>query len=188
MRPLVGDEQRATSLRKEKPVARAAKARCACGGIEIDVLGRPIASVICYCDDCQEGGTRIEALPTGQPVRDPDGGTAYAVYRNDRVRCSVGESGLEGHKLRPNSATSRVVAACCGSAMLLRFDGSKHWWTDVYRARLVSDAPPSEMRICTKFRQGDGAAVTRDLPCYPGYPARFIARLLAARLGMLWAR
>jgi hypothetical protein len=165
-----------------------ARARCACGTVEIAFSGSPIASVVCYCDDCQEGGRRIEALPAGRPVRDADGGTAYVVYRRDRVQCVAGEAQLEPHKLRPESATSRVVASCCGSAMLLRFDGGKFWWTDVYRARLVSEAPATEMRVCTKFRERGDLTGAAEVPSYPGYPLRFVARLVAARMGMLLGR
>lgn len=34
-------------------------ARCACGSIELEVIGSPILGAACYCDDCQEGA-RIE--------------------------------------------------------------------------------------------------------------------------------
>jgi hypothetical protein len=162
------------------------KALCSCGEVEIDVSGAPITSVICYCDDCQEAGRRIEALPGARPVMEADGGTAFVVYRKDRVSCARGSPRLEAHKLRPDSPTSRVVARCCGAAMLLRFDGGRNWWTDVYRARLVGDAPPPRMCVCTKFRRGESVGPARDLPSYPGYPARVIVKLLGARLGMLF--
>jgi len=38
-------------------------ATCICGSVEIEVVGTPIASVVCYCNDCQEGARNIEALP-----------------------------------------------------------------------------------------------------------------------------
>jgi hypothetical protein len=144
-------------------------------------------SVICYCDDCQEGGRRLEALPNAKAVREPDGGTAYVAFRNDRVWYAAGSAQLQEHKLRPESPTSRVVARCCGTAMLLRFDRGKNWWTSIYRARLVGDVPPPEMRVCTRFRRDENITSGPQLPSYPGYPARLVAKLLKARLGMMFS-
>src|SRR5260370_34280610 len=97
-------------------------ASCACGSVAFEAIGAPITSVVCYCDDCQEGSRQIEALPNARPVRDPDGGTAYSVYRKDRVKCSRGALLLKSHKIREKSATNRVIATCCNSAMFLNFD------------------------------------------------------------------
>ena len=97
-------------------------ARCACGSVEVEALGPPITSVVCHCNDCQEGARRIEALPNARPVRDTDGGSAVALYRKDRVRCSQGAELLKGYKLKESSVTNRVVANCCNSAMFVSFD------------------------------------------------------------------
>jgi hypothetical protein len=48
--------------------------RCSCGSVELECIGAPITSVVCYCDDCQEGSRQIEALPNARPAQDPDGG------------------------------------------------------------------------------------------------------------------
>ena len=109
-------------------------ARCTCASVELQAIGAPITSVACYCDDCQEGCRQIEALPNAHPVRDPDGGTAYVLYRKDRVECSRGAQFLQDYKIREKSATNRVVATCCNSAMFMNFDDSKHW-VPVYRTR-----------------------------------------------------
>lgn len=37
--------------------------QCACGSVKLEAHGRPINSVVCYCDDCQEAARRIEVLP-----------------------------------------------------------------------------------------------------------------------------
>jgi hypothetical protein len=161
-------------------------ASCSCGSVELEALGAPITSVICYCDDCQEGSRQIEALPNAPPVLDPDGGTAYILYRKDRVRCSMGAPLLKRYKIRENSATSRVVATCCNSAMLLNFDDGKHW-VDIYRSRLQGDVPPLQMRICTKFKAQNGE-VPSDVPGYSTFPLKFLAKLLAARIAMLLHR
>lgn len=93
---------------------------------------------------------------------------------------------MEGRKLRGESATNRVVATCCSSAMFLNFDDGKHW-VSVYRSRFRGDAPPVEMRICTKFGP-EGADPPDDVRGYPGFPLRFAAKLVAARISMLLRR
>lgn len=158
-------------------------ARCACGQVVLTMRGAPILSVACYCDDCQAGAGRIEGLPGAAPVRNPDGGTSYLAYRKDRVVCSIGKEHLESLKIKPGSATNRVVATCCNSAMYLGFDDSKHW-VDVYHSRVDGDVPPIQMAICTRFRPASAGNTTTDVPGYAGYPFGLVARLLAARVAM----
>lgn len=161
-------------------------ARCACGSVEYEASGAPILSVVCYCDDCQEGSRRIEALSNAPAVRDPDGGTAYVLYRKDRVRCAKGGGLVESHKLRQKTDTNRVVATCCNSAMVMTFDDSKHW-VPVYRGHVQGAPPPLDMRICTKFAP-ESDKVPRDVPTYPGFSVKFIWKLLGARFAMLLGR
>ena len=94
-------------------------ASCACGSVELAAIGAPIVSSVCYCRDCRQGSRQIEALPSAGPVRDPDGGTAYILYRRDRIECSKGASLLKSYKIRESSVTNRVVATCCNSAMFI---------------------------------------------------------------------
>ncbi len=143
-------------------------------------------TAVCYCDDCQEGARRIEALPNAAAILEPGGGTPYLLFRKDRFRCTQGDTLLKSYKLKETSATNRVVATCCNSAMFVNFDKGPHW-VSVYRARFHGDLPPVEMRICTKFRPGD-AELPGDAPNYPGYPLRLIARLVASRAAMLLGR
>jgi hypothetical protein len=157
--------------------------RCECGKVEFEITGRPIIAAACYCDDCQAGGHQLEALGVS-PVRDPDGGTPYLLYRRDRVRCVAGGEFLKPHKLRNGSITSRVVASCCNTAMLVSFDRTLHW-VSVYRGRLGDAAPPLAVRMQTKFAPGP---VPDDLPRYPTYPMRFVGKLAAARIAMLLGR
>ena len=158
-------------------------AQCSCGAVRLDATGAPIASVLCYCDDCQEGSRRAEALPGAGPVRDPDGGTAYLVYRKDRVRMAAGAELLQDSRIVATSATSRVIASCCHSVMMMRFDDARHW-VSIYRGRFQGDVPPVEMRVCTRFRAG-GPDLPGDVPSHAGFPARFLARLFVARIAML---
>jgi len=159
-------------------------ASCACGSVELQASGTPIIGVICYCDDCQEGGRRIEALAKAGLVQDPDGGTAYFLYRKDRLECVKGTPLLKGLKLNEKSATNRVVATCCNSAMVLNFDDGRPW-VSIYRRRIVGDVPPPTMRICTKFSK---RPLPDDIPRYAGFPLRFVARIVVAWIPMLLGR
>jgi hypothetical protein len=159
-------------------------ASCACGSVAFEGRGAPIVTLVCYCDDCREAARQIEALSDAPPIRDADGGTGYIAYRKDRVQCTKGESLLKDHKIKEKTPTNRLVATCCNSTMLLNFDDSKHW-ANLYRSRVRGDVPPLAMRICTKSAMGD---IPKDVPGYPGYPLKFIAKLMAARIAMLFGR
>lgn len=160
-------------------------ARCSCGSVELEASGAPIMSTVCYCESCQEGSRQIEALPNGRPTCDSDGGTAYVLYRKDRVEYSKGSRLLRGYKLRDESSTNRVVAACCNSAMYLDFE--KGHWLSVYRTAFRGDLPPLEMRVHTKSKLA-GAELPNDVPSYPAYSLRFMAKLFAAWIAMLLRR
>ncbi|MGH6786454.1 MAG: DUF6151 family protein [Novosphingobium sp.] len=96
--------------------------RCACGAVECAGNGAPIAVAVCYCDDCQQAAGILQALPEAPPVTDPDGGTGLVLFRAGRFAVTQGEQHLVAHKLRSGSATNRMVASCCNSAMFLSFD------------------------------------------------------------------
>jgi hypothetical protein len=159
--------------------------QCGCGGVELNVTGTPILGAACYCADCQEGARRIEALEAAPRFRDAHGGTPYLLFRKDRVRTTRGGELLQSHRLGAESPTRRVVAGCCNTAMYLDF--TKGHWLSLYRARFGDDAPPLHMRIFTKEKAGEGA-LPDDLPNYPAFPLGFIARLMRARLAMMFGR
>lgn len=161
-------------------------ATCACGGVELKAFGRPIVSAVCYCNDCRTSADRIEALPGAGAVRDPDGGTAYILYRKDRIRCAKGAELLRPYKLAATSATNRAVATCCNSAMFMSFDKGPHW-VSAYRARFHGELPPLQYRICTKFKPG-GVVLAGDVPSHRGYPPGLVLKLLASRVAMLLGR
>jgi hypothetical protein len=159
---------------------------CVCGRVAVEAIGAPIASVICYCDDCQEGARQIRSLPNGVCIEDPDGGTAYLVYRKDRITYPKGASLLRLHKIRENSATNRVIATCCNSAMFVSFDDGRHW-VDLYRSRCEGDVLPVQMRVCTKFKP-DGRTIPIDVPQYSRYSMSFLVKLVLAKAAMLLHR
>jgi hypothetical protein len=168
----------------ESPKNRAT-ARCSCGSVELNASGDPITSAVCYCESCQEGSRRIEALPNGRPACGSDGGTAYVLYRKDRVEYQKGAQLLQGLKLRDGSSTKRVVAACCDSPMFLVFEGGH--WLSVYRTALGGDSPPPEMRLHTKSKPA-GTDLPNDVPSYRASSLRFMAKLFSAWIAMLLRR
>ena len=70
---------------------------CRCGAVEIIIEGAPILAAACHCDDCQEGGRRLEALPGAPKVLEPGEGTDYLLVR--RVRVAPGADPLQAHTL-----------------------------------------------------------------------------------------
>ena len=161
-------------------------ARCSCGKVEMEVLGPPIVSGVCYCDDCQTGARQIEALPNAPRMMDPDGGTQVVLFRKDRIRCTKGAELLKAYRLVEKTATNRMVATCCNTSMTMTFDDSRHW-IPVFRGRLNGDAPPLQMRICTKFKP-EGVTLSGDVPSYPGYPPVMMWMLVKAWIPMLMGR
>lgn len=77
-------------------------ARCSCERVEIEAFGTPVTSAVCYCDTCQKGSRQIEALTNAVPILDPDGGTAYVLYRKDRIKYSRGAELLKKIRSRKN--------------------------------------------------------------------------------------
>ena len=160
--------------------------RCCCGNVGMEANGAPMTSTVCYCDTCQEGSRQIEALPGATPVLGPDGGTEYVLYRKDRVKYSKGAERLNAYKIDSNSTTHRMVATCCNSAMVMRFEDAKHW-VCVYRGRLQGNVPPLQWRICTKFAPAN-AEIPKDVPSYGMYPPGLMLKLLGSKLAMLLGR
>ncbi len=160
------------------------RAACSCGRVELATSGAPIVASVCYCDDCLSGARQIEALPGAAPVADADGGTSYLLFRKDRFTCVRGGDLLDPVKLTAGSASSRMVARCCNTGMYLGFDDSRHW-VSAYRARFIGALPPVAMRMCTKFRRSD-MPLPADAPASASYSPRLIAKLVGARLAMLF--
>ena len=161
------------------------RASCACGRVQLKVVGAPILSAACCCSDCQAAGRLIEARPGGAPIRDAYGATPYLTYRDDRFACVAGAEALEGVRLSETAPTTRYVATCCNSGMYLKF--APGWWTSVYRARVLDDPPPLAMRNKTASLP-PGVTLPSDIPAYRGFPPQLLGRLLSARLAMWLGR
>ena len=164
----------------------ALSAQCSCGAVVLALRGAPIGSIACYCDTCQEGSSRIEALPHATAVRERDGGTEYVLYRKDRVAYAKGQELVKGYKLDQSPKTNRVVATCCNSAMMMCFDDARHW-IPIYRARFGANAPAIQMRICTSYLPA-GEVLPNDIPSYRNYSGGFMVKLLSSRVAMLFRR
>ncbi len=156
-------------------------ASCRCGKVQLQLAGAPIFRAICYCASCQEAGRRHQAAPGADRVVAEDGGTDYVLYRKDRVRCVKGGDLLEARRLKPESPTRRLYARCCNTAMAADF--TKGHWLSLYRGRLAGDIPPPAMRMMTADRPA-GVVLPDDTPNYPGFSAKFMAKLLLAWLAM----
>jgi hypothetical protein len=113
------ETRRGPKHRMQTPPKDRTIALCSCGKVELEAQDDPIVSTVCYCESCQDGSRQIEALPNGRRICDPDGGTAYVLYRKVRIEYPRGSELLRGLKLRDESSTRRAVAACCGSPMFL---------------------------------------------------------------------
>ena len=157
-------------------------ASCACGKVEIEATGSPIVCSACHCSDCHEGSKKIESLPNAPSVLDEYGGTQYVLYRKDRIKHL---KALEFHKSlkATEESSSRVYASCCNSFLFLDLDNPMHW-VPVYRGRFRNEAPQVQMRINAEFKK-EGKTPPNDAPSFPGYPPRFIARLLRAKFAMM---
>jgi hypothetical protein len=160
-------------------------ATCQCGKVKFEAIGPPILTGSCFCTSCQEAGRRFEALAYAPPVLDPDSGSGFILYRKDRVQCATGQQYLEEHRLKPDSATRRVVATCCNSAMFL--DVTQGHWLSMYRNRFPAGAPPLEMRVMTNERR-TGVELDDNLPNYGGRSSKFLLKLIAAWIAMGFRR
>ena len=150
--------------------------QCACGAVECVGRGAPIGTAVCYCDDCQAAARQIEALAGAPAVSDPDGGTALTLFRTDRFAVTRGADRLRGQKLKPESATSRMIATCCNSAMFLRFDSGPHW-VSVLCNRFSGSPPPIEFRHMAKYRTSP-LPFPDTAPVSQGWAPRFIGRTI----------
>jgi hypothetical protein len=104
----------------------------------------------------------METLPGALSIMGLDGGTAYVLFRKDRVEYVKGTELLKAYQLEEKSTTSRIVATCCNTAMSMRFEDAKHW-VCIYRGRLQGDAPPFAdlHKLAPK-----NAEIPKDIPFY----------------------
>jgi hypothetical protein len=122
----------------------------------------------------------IDAKPSGHSGIGADGGTVSTLYRKDLVRCSGGSDLLEDHKLRPRSPATRLVATCCNSNMLTKFDN----WLPMIALRTHSqnvDSVVPGMCINTRWAP-DANKITHAAPRYAKIPPLLGLKVAAAAL------
>jgi hypothetical protein len=156
-------------------------ASCQCGQAALEVIGAPIVSAVCYCENCRTAGHMFEQADGAPRTVDADGGTAYCLYRKDRVVVVRGCEFLQEHRLTPDSKTCRVVARCCNAPMFLDF--TQGHWLSVYQTRLPATVQPPQMRVMTRERPA-GVTLPEDIPAYPSYSPAFMIRLLLSWAAM----
>ena len=164
---------------------KAHSVRCLCGGVELEVVGKPIVIASCHCDECQAGSLQLQSLPNALRILDRAGGTAYVLYRKDRVEFKKGFELLKEYRIEQETGIRRMVASCCNSAMYLEVE--KGHWLSIYRDRFGDQIPQLQMRNQTKYKP-EGAIMPNDAPSFSGFPFRFIAKLIFAKLAMLFGR
>jgi hypothetical protein len=153
-------------------------AHCSCGRVELEGTGEPMATLACYCDDCQAAGKVIDALPGGHSGLDADGGTVSVLFRKDRVRRGRGSELLVEHKLRPSSHAARLLASCCNSNLATVFDN----WVPMAALRTFSvnlDSVRPQMCINTRFAP-DPSKLVHEVPRSARVPAGFLLKVLLA--------
>jgi hypothetical protein len=155
-------------------------AHCACGKVTFEAKRDPLARIACYCDDCQAAGKSIDARPSGHSGMRADGGTVSTLYRKDLVRCTNGSDHLLDYKLRPTSPASRVIATCCNSNMLTKFDN----WLPMVALRTHSQNVESVVpAMCINTRWApDLNKIAHSAPRYAKIPPRLGIKVAASAL------
>jgi hypothetical protein len=154
---------------------------CACGVVYLEAIDPSMMTVICHCTSCRTAGRAVDARSPVAPIVDVAGGTSVVLWRKDRVRCVRGSEQLVAHRLRPDSPSRRMVAACCETPMFGDF--TRGFWISIYRGR-VADAPAPSMRVMTADAL-DGTAFPDDgVPRFRGRPGTFLLKLVTTWAAM----
>lgn len=80
------------------------KAQCACGAVEVQIVGEPVAMAYCHCDSCRSW--------LGAPIH------AASLWPTDNVTISKGEANL-GIYVRTEESL-RHFCTSCGAPVLIR--------------------------------------------------------------------
>jgi hypothetical protein len=156
--------------------------QCRCGKVHMTADHMPILSVECCCTSCRTAGARFEALSGAPKIVSPNGATQLVIFRKDRVQFIKGAELLKEHRLKPSSATRRVIASCCNTPMFMDF--TKGHWLSFYRCLWSAETlPPIEMRTMTMDAL-EGMALSDDVPNPKRHTFGFFVKLLSAWAAM----
>ena len=154
---------------------------CRCGQCRLSVAGPPIMAVECLCASCAAAARRLAARGAA-PELTGQGGTAYVMYRKDRVAFPAGRAHLAAFRLTADATTRRVIASCCGTPMFLEFMAG-HWVSIYAQVWPQVDRPRAELRTMARDHP-NAAALPPDLPNLARHNLRFMRRLLWAWVAM----
>ena len=156
--------------------------KCACGTVHIDIEGDPILAAECCCNSCREANGRLQKLPGAPAVLGPHGQTPYIMYRKDRVRFAAGAEQLRELRLKPDSPTRRVVAACCNTPVFLEFQNGH--WLSLYAGLWPAEARPAPQLRTMTSDLPDAGILPADLPNARTQSFGFMWKLLASWVAM----
>ena len=155
---------------------------CPCGATAFALAGNPIIATECHCTSCRVAGERLEALAGAAPIRAPNAGTPFALWRKDRVRCLRGAEHLRSFRLTPGAPTERVVATCCDAPMCLSFQHGH--WLSLYAKRWPDGTGPAPAERTMTGDRSDRATLAGDIPNSRRWSAGFMIRLFWAWVRM----
>ncbi len=154
---------------------------CRCGAVHLVIDGPPFARPACYCTSCRTASAHLAALPAVPVPADASGGTAFRMYRKDRVSIR-GQDQLVGWLLTPQSKTRRVVAGCCNTPLFTEFSGGH--WLSIYNG-LWPDAAAFRPEMLTQTGDApDPALLPAGVPHGAMTTLRFFARLFGVWAAM----
>ena len=155
---------------------------CRCGQVQLQLEKTPILAAECHCNSCRTAGEQLQQLPAAGQVLESNGGTAFVLYRKDRVQISRGRELLKEHRLTETSATRRVVASCCNTPVFLEFQRG-HWLSIYSRLWPENTRPAIQLRTMISDL-ADPSSLPNDVPNARHQSFGFIAKLLGAWVAM----
>ena len=155
--------------------------QCKCGSVRFQATADPVCNVVCYCTDCQDAGTDLEANLACINPCEADGGTAFSTFLEKDWQCVIGANKLKGHQLTPKSPTTRYVTTCCQTVMYLKY--APGFWVSTYRQPFTTNLPSLQWRIKTSHRVSD-RPYPDNIARFKGFPLRLYAALFKAK----WSR
>jgi hypothetical protein len=155
---------------------------CRCGQLQLQLDKSPILTAECHCQSCRTAAAQLQQLPAASEIMEPNGGTAFVLYRKDRVQITRGQELLEAYRLTPSSPTRRIVASCCNTPVFLEFQ--RGHWLSIYSHLWPEDQRPKiELRTMTSDRT-DETPLPNDVPNARYQSLGFMAKLLGAWVAM----
>lgn len=155
---------------------------CACGKTQMQITGKPIATVECCCTSCRTGAALLEALEGAPKLLTAHSTVPYVMIRKDRVDFVAGRENLAEFRLTPKSKTRRVIAICCNTPVFTEFQ-SGHWLSLNAQLWPAESLPAVELRTMAKDAP-EGVTLPDDVPNVKTHNLRFFLKLFGAWAAM----